>query len=537
MVHNPFDFVSLGFVLLAVTVLTVSLYYGHKTYKSARGHFQLWWNLLAFVILYSAGCIVFVIFVAGQAPTLGNLVGAFLLLGASCFVLVVVKHDQSVTTELERITALERHRSNHDDLTRLPNRACFTHYLDQAVFGLDPSRSQQVAVLMLDLKRLRMINDALGHYFGDILLQQVALRLHRAIRKTDMLARLGGDEFGVLLDLKAYPAHLKKICRHIVDALEEPFVIGGWSADVDMHIGVAWYPKDGTQSTELMNHARMAMHEARKSSANMMEYDQSLDAHGPKRLNILSELSHAIEHNELVVHYQPQFDLKSNWICGVEALIRWPHIGFGLLSPEEFIPMAEENGLINRLSYWVLGIVLDQLKAWQAVGIDLPISTNISATNLVDSGFQEYIIQGIRSRQLLAKRLKLEITESVLMASHTQAFRAVNQLVRSDVQFAIDDFGTGYSSLQYLKKLPAREIKIDKSFVLDMSKDNNDGMIIRSTIDLAHKLGYSVTAEGVESQEVLELLKNWACDRAQGFHLGQPMPIDELNQRLAGKLF
>ena len=280
----------------------------------------------------------------------------------------------------------------------------------------------------------------------------------------------------------------------------------------------------------------MAMHGARKSSVSMVEYDRSLDAHGPKRLNILSELNYAIEHNELVVYYQPQLDLRSNRICGAEALIRWPHRNFGLLLPEEFIPLAEQNGLINRLSYWLLGIVLDQLKAWQVGGIDLPISTNISTTNLEDGGFHEYIMQGIRSRQLLAKRLRLEITESVVMGNHTQAFSAVNQLVQSDVQFAIDDFGTGYSSLQYLKKLPVREIKIDKSFVLDMSKDNNDAMIIRSTIDLAHKLGYSVTAEGVESQEALELLKNWACDRAQGFHLGQPMPIDELNEKLTQSL-
>ena len=536
MVHNPFDFVTLGLVFLAVMVLIASLYGGYKTYQSAQGHFQLWRSLLVFAILFIIGCIVFSISVAGQAPTLANLVVGFILLGASCFALVVVKHDHSVTTELERIAALERHRSNHDDLTRLPNRACFTRYLDQAVLRLNPLKSQQLAVLMLDIKRFRMINDSLGHYFGDILLQQVALRLHRAIRKTDMLARLGGAEFGVLLDLTVDPGHLKAICRHIVDALKEPFILGDWSADVAMHIGVAWCPKDGTQSTELMNHARMAMHGARKSSVSMVEYDRSLDAHGPKRLNILSELNYAIEHNELVVYYQPQLDLRSNRICGAEALIRWPHRNFGLLLPEEFIPLAEQNGLINRLSYWLLGIVLDQLKAWQVGGIDLPISTNISTTNLEDGGFHEYIMQGIRSRQLLAKRLRLEITESVVMGNHTQAFSAVNQLVQSDVQFAIDDFGTGYSSLQYLKKLPVREIKIDKSFVLDMSKDNNDAMIIRSTIDLAHKLGYSVTAEGVESQEALELLKNWACDRAQGFHLGQPMPIDELNEKLTQSL-
>jgi diguanylate cyclase (GGDEF)-like protein len=528
----PFAIITTGVVIVAMMVLWAALYFGRKSYRSAPEHAQRWWGLQVFSLLFSVGCFAFGGAIATQAWPLGNLILAFMLLGTSVFMWVMIKQDIAVIAQLTRIAALEKHRAVHDELTRLPNRVSFSRYLDEMILRLDRSQPCQLAVLMLDLRRLKTVNDILGHRFGDLLLQEIALRLHRALRKTDMLARMGGDEFGVLLDLKADPSHLGTICRHIVEALEEPFAVEGWPADVGMHIGVAWYPKDGIQGKELMNHARLAMRHATQSNLDMVEYSRSLDTLGPHRLNIISELSHAIKQNDLVVHYQPQFDLRQGWICGVEALIRWPHLRLGLLSPDEFIPLAEENGLITRLSFWVLDIVLDQLKAWQAMGIALPISTNISATSLEDEEFHRYILDGIHSRQLMASQLKLEITETVVLANHGQASRIVHQLARSDIQFAIDDFGTGYSSLQYLKNLPAKEIKIDKSFVLGVSKDNENAMIIRSTIDLAHKLGCLVTAEGVESAETLELLKKWACDRAQGFYFGQPMAIEELNQRL-----
>lgn len=532
MSRDPFATIAVGVVIVAVVVLWAALYFGRKIYHSAPDYAQRWWGLQIFGLLFSVGCFAYGGAIATQPWSLGNLIVAFMLLGTSAFLWVVMKQDIAVITQLKRITALEKHRTVHDELTRLRNRVSFTHYLDEMIAQLDRSQPCQLAVLMLDLRRLKTVNDILGHHYGDLLLQEIALRLHRALRKTDMLARLGGDEFGVLLDLKADPSHLATICRHVVDALEEPFAVEGWPADVGMHIGVAWYPKDGIQSMELMNHARLAMRHATESNLNMVEYSQSLDASGPYKLNIIGELNHAIKQNDLVVHYQPQFDLRRGGICGVEALIRWSHLRLGLLSPDEFIPLAEENGLITRLSFWVLDIVLDQLKAWQAMGIALPISTNISATSLKDEEFHRHIIDGIHARQLPANRLKLEITESVVLANHSQAFRIVQQLARSGIQFAIDDFGTGYSSLQYLKNLPAKEIKIDKSFVLDISKDNESALIIRSTINLAHKLGCLVTAEGVESKETLELLNKWACDRAQGFYFGQPMTIEDLNERL-----
>ncbi len=524
--------VVIAVVFVGIIVLSVSLYQGHNTYRRASEHFQAWWILLVLHGLFIVGYLAFVISIVQKKPDASDFIVVGLLVGGSYFVWIVNKLGQSVITELTRVAALERHRAIHDDLTNLPNRAFFTQYLDQQIRRHKVSQPQQLAVLMMDMDRFKMINDTMGHYYGDILLQEIALRLHRAIRKTDMLARLGGDEFGVLLDLSEGPRHLEKICQHIVEALEQPFAVGGRAADVGISIGVAWCPDHGISSTKLMKHAKSAMYEAKKTTIDTVVYHQGLDSHDLDRLHILNELCDAIDHDGLVVHFQPQVDLKKGVICSAEALIRWPHPRFGLLSPDEFIPMAEQNGLINRLSYWVLDIVMDQLKRWQKSGIHLPLSTNISATDLQDNKFVDYVMEGLSARSLQKPKLTLEITESAVISRHVEVQNVIKRLQKLGLKFAIDDFGTGYSSLQYIKKLPVEEIKIDKSFVLNMTKDNNDAMIIRSTIDLAHKLGRKVTAEGVESSEVLQLLSSWSCDRAQGFYLAQPLPIEDLNQAL-----
>ena len=529
---NLLNAAVMAFILSGAIILTISLYYGYKTYKQAREHFQTWWLLIALNGLFIGGYGVLAWSMKDQTATLTDLVVALILFGGSILIWGFIQFGQSLITELTRIAALERHRAIHDDLTSLPNRAFFTGYLDDALRHRKPARPKQLAVLMMDMDRFKIINDTMGHYYGDILLQQIALRLHRAIRRTDMLARLGGDEFGVMLELADDPSPLNKICQHIVEALKEPFAVNGFPAEIGVSIGVAWCPDHGQSSIELMKHAKTAMYEAKKRHINTVVYEPQLDTRDLDRLNVLNELRRAIEYGELVVHYQPQYDLKSGLMCGAEALIRWPHPRFGLLLPDEFIPLAEQHGLINRLSHWVLDIVLEQLRAWQDEGIDMLLSTNISATDLQEKQFFDYVDQGIRSRGLSSAKLKLEITESAVIAQHEQAFAIIKRLQKLGLQISIDDFGTGYSSLQYLRKLPIDEIKIDKSFVMNMTKDYNDAMIIQSTIDLGHKLGRHVTAEGVDSPDSLELLKKWGCDRVQGFYLSQPLSIDELNLKL-----
>jgi diguanylate cyclase (GGDEF)-like protein len=531
MISGALQIIAVVSVLIGIALLARVFYSGCKAYRYIRKHVRYWWILLVFNVLFIFGYLAFGIYLTQTAVLMSDIFVAFMLLVGSIYVLVANRLYRSTVTELTHTVALERHRAIHDDLTCLPNRAFFTRFLDRSIIGLNPAR-HRLAVVMIDLDRVKVINDTLGHYYGDILLKAVALRLHRAIRKTDMLARLGGDEFGLLLDLGTEPTHLELVCRHVSDALVEPFAVDGQPVDVGMGIGVAWYPRDGLTSTELMNRARTAMHEARRTGVDMVIYNQHLDTQDLDKLNILSELRSAIENDELVVHYQPQYDLKDGRICGAEALIRWPHPRLGLLSPDEFIPLAEQHGLINRLSYWVLHIVLEQLKKWRHEGIDLPISTNVSALNLQDSIFYNFISAGLQRRSLSPGRLRLEITESVLIPGHTEALNVVNRLSKAGIRFAIDDFGTGYSSLQYLKRLPVDEIKIDKSFVTDMERDNNDALIVQSTIDLAHKLGYTVTAEGVESEESLALLRHWGCDKGQGFHLEQPLSIKAFLRKL-----
>ena len=528
----PLTFVSVALVLTAAVVLTVSLIGTGSIYRQTREDSKSWVHPLLLMAVLIPSYFAYAALIATRPASLYDLLASLVLLGSSAMVWVANNLSHSVMDKLTRITALERHRANHDYLTSLPKGSFFIAHLDNAIRNRDPSQLGEAAMLMMDLNRFKLINDKMGHYYGDLLLKEIALRLHRSIRKTDMLARLGGDEFGVWIDPVTEPEHVQQVAQHIVAALEEPFAVEGRAADVGVSIGIAWYPKHGTTSAMLMKHAKAALLQAKRAHLDTVVYTETLDTSGLDQLVILSELRKAIDHNELMIHYQPIIDIKSGKITSVEALVRWPHSNLGLLSPDEFIPLAEQDGLIHRFSYWVLDIVLDQLVEWQRIGQRLRICTNVSAINLQDENFHAYVVDGMTSREISPEQLKLEITESTLMSNSEQALTAIRQLVAFGVTFAIDDFGTGYSTLEYLKNLPVNEIKIDKSFVLHLDKDSNDAVIIRSTIDLAHKMGCYVTAEGVDSPETLELLKKWHCDRAQGFYLSQPLSIAELTRIL-----
>lgn len=281
-----------------------------------------------------------------------------------------------------------------------------------------------------------------------------------------------------------------------------------------------------------MKLAEMTMYEAKRRGKDVIVYHPDFHRHDLKRRHILAELRRAIGHNDLIVHYQPQFDPRSDRIIGVEALVRWRHSRLGLLLPGEFIAVAEQSGLIHRLNRWVLGSVFEQLAAWQAQDIELPISANVSVINLQDRSFFQHIVDGVQGRGLRTDRLKLEITETAVMSDPGIALPTVKRLSQFGVRFSIDDFGTGYSSLLYLREMPADEIKIDRSFIVNMTRDNNNAIIVRSTIDLAHSLGRLVTAEGIESRETLELLAHWHCDTLQGFYLSPPLSIDNLTLQL-----
>ncbi len=462
---------------------------------------------------------------------IADFAAAAAVLGAGCLAWITAQLGKAALREAQRMTALERHRADHDTLTHLPNRVFFLQQLERAISRA--AGKHCLAVLIMDLDRFKLINETLGHFYGDTVLQEVGRRLQSRLRVNDLVARLGGDEFVIMIDPVDHTNQAGTVAQHIASILERPIMVAGYSAEASASIGIAGYPEHGSSGHTLIKNAEIAMYEAKRHGVNTMVYDPGFDMHDVNRLTILSQLRSAINGHELQVFYQPQFDGTSGGLAGVEALVRWPHSDPEWPLPAEFIELAERGGLINRLNRCVLEIVFDQLAAWQEVGVTTSISTNLSAINLQDPGLFTYIAQGLAARGLNAARLTLEITETAV-ASDTKAARAlVKRLSELGVRLSIDDFGTGYSSLIILRELPVEEIKIDRSFVMNMTRDTNDAVLVRSTIDLAHNLGRAVTAEGVESQEALELLKSWGCDVVQGFFLSPPLAIDDLNRKLA----
>jgi diguanylate cyclase (GGDEF)-like protein len=382
--------------------------------------------------------------------------------------------------------------------------------------------------MILDLDRFKEVNDTLGHHNGDLLLKQIGPRLATALRESDSIARLGGDEFGVLLPQISDEDDAIAVAEKIRQALRDPIAINGITLDLAATVGIAVYPEHGDDVETLLQRADVAMYLAKEDHSGCQIYVAERDEYSPARLALVAELRRAIDQEELLLHYQPKAELQSGHVVGVEALVRWQHPERGLLFPDEFVPLAERTGLIKELTLCVLEAALCQLRAWQESGLLLSVSVNLSARDLLDSQLPETVEQLLRKYELPAERLELEITESVLLADPMRTRLVLNRLSAMGVELAIDDFGIGYSSLAYLKRLPVKQIKIDRSFVMNMERDENDAVIVRSTIDLGRNLGLMVVAEGVESETVWSDLAGLECDLAQGYYLSRPIPAQAL---------
>jgi predicted signal transduction protein with EAL and GGDEF domain len=371
----------------------------------------------------------------------------------------------------------------------------------------------------------------LGHPAGDEVLRQAAQRMSRVLRGSDTLARLGGDEFAVLLpDAVDGKASAEIVAKNILDCFAEPFWFLKNELYLGVGIGISIYPDHGDDVDVLMSRADVAMYGAKHRDVGFLFYDHETDPHTQERLQLSSDLRHALERNEFVLHYQPQIDISSGCIIGVEALIRWNHPEQGMIFPDQFIQFAEKTGLINPITEWVLLTAITQCKTWLTAGMDLRIAVNVTARSFQDPLLVEKLETLLcgEGSCLAPDRIEIEITENILMEDIEHGAKAIGRLRDLGISVAIDDFGTGYSSLAYLKKLPIHSIKIDKSFVMNMTADDNDAVIVRSTIDLAHNLGDLVIAEGVENQDALDLLEILGCDHAQGYHISHPLPADEL---------
>ena len=429
-------------------------------------------------------------------------------------------------TERKRWEDVLRYQALHDTLTNLPNRTLLHDRLQMSI-TVGSQTSRPFALLLLDLDHFKEVNDTFGHQYGDILLQEAASRLAGVLRPSDTIARLGGDEFGVILP-NTDEANAAAIASRILRAQEKPFHIEGNALHVGTSIGIALFPSHGATADTLLRYADVAMYEAKRSRSGYRVYSPDQVRHASNRLALFSELRTAIDDNQLVLHFQPMADFRSCQIVRVEALVRWQHPERGLVPPADFIATAEQTGLIGSLSSWVIDAAIRECREWRQLGHDVAVSVNLSAQNLHDPHLPNVVATSLRAWGVSPSCLRVEITESTLMADPVRALDTLTRLNVMGVQISIDDFGSGYSSLAHLKRLPADELKIDKSFVLHMGDDENDAAIVRSTIGLGHDLGMSVVAEGVESHLTLELLNTLGCDVAQGFFVGRPMPAIEL---------
>lgn len=412
-----------------------------------------------------------------------------------------------------------------DTLTGLPNRAQFVILLNEAILEAGRQRTS-FYILIMNLDRFKNVNDVLGHSFGDALLQQVAQRLlSQIVGEKDQVARLGGDEFAILLPNITLD-NARQTASRILHAFEIPLSLEEQTVDLGAGIGIAGYPDHGTDAEIVLGHAGLAMYSAKISGNEAVVYEPAMDKTSQQSLSLMSELRHAIEQNEFKLFVQPKILLQTGEVVGIEALLRWQHPQKGMVFPDNFIPFAEKTGFIRLLTLWALEQSAMLMRCLEASNLHPKMSVNLSARDLLDQDLPFKFSQILERNGVSAKSFCLEITESAIMDDPLRALSTLEGLHAMGVDLSIDDFGTGYSSLAYLKRLPVDELKIDKSFVMNMEKDEDDANIVRSTIDLGHNMGLRVVAEGVETQAAWNLLADMGCDQGQGYFISRPMPAE-----------
>lgn len=450
---------------------------------------------------------------------------------ARCLSYAVERGD--LARELDSARRVGEHLAHHDALTGLPNHRLFANRLRQLMVQAR-RYPRLLAVLFIDLDRFKPVNDSLGPERGDRLLRAVAERLTATVRESDTVARRSGDEFTIILDGIARAQDAARVAQKIQEALARPYVLGDREIVLDTSIGISLFPSDGDDAETLVKHADVAMNRAKRQSGNSVQFFlPEMNTSATERLELEQALRLAIEREELLLHYQPQVDLASGRISGMEALVRWPHASLGLVSPARFIPLAEETGLIVPLGDWVLREACRQNRAWREAGLArCPVSVNLSARQFQAERPADPIDRALRESGLEPAALDLELTESTVMADAEVAIETLSRMRSIGVGISIDDFGTGHSSLSYLKRFPIHRLKIDKGFVDTLLVDQRDEAITRAIIGMANNLDLRAVAEGVETREQLEFLRTLGCDEVQGYYLARPMPADRAGEFL-----
>lgn len=435
---------------------------------------------------------------------------------------LIVEQTDDLRAETTAWKRKSLHDATHDILTGLPNRVLFYDRLRQELL-VAGRENRRIAVLFIDLDGFKKINDAFGHDQGDLVLKEVTARLRRSGSGTQTVARMGGDEFAVLLTETATVDEAREWARGARRMLESPFTLSRGPAESSVSIGIAYFPDHGSDPDTLIQRSEAAMIAARGRHDGVAVYANELDADNPRRVTLLGDLRRAIEQDLLDLHYQPKVDLRTQEVVSVEALMRWSHPTFGRVSPGEFITLAEGSRLIRPLTQWSINRAARDLEQWQKDGLTLGMAINFSARTLDDPKLPDLLARPMSVLGENPERLTLEVTESSIMEDPRRTIEILRRLKAMKFRLSIDDFGTGYSSLAYLSKLPVSEMKIDKSFVMNMKQNKDDRTIVKATIDLGHNLGLCVVAEGVETADVLHLLKEDGCDIAQGYFISPPL--------------
>ena len=489
---------------------------------------QAWLILLAVAIALAAGAVATIRILAQRARRLQQLLdqrSAELAQAKQCI----------ADDALARAVSEQRihHIAQHDVLTGLPSRSLLQDRLGAAI-GASERGGEPLWVMLIDLDRFKYVNDSMGHKAGDVLLMTIAARLRSALHDDDTVARLSGDEFVVIMSQHAGRRLGPQLVQHLMDSVARPVLLGTKEYSVTCSIGVAVYPTAGALADSLVEHADIAMYSAKKLGRNNFQfYTPAMNDEAQERVRIESALRRALERDEFVLHYQPQVDLASGKIVGMEALIRWQHPELGMVPPMRFISVAEDTGLIVPIGAWVMRTACLQNRAWQDAGMGhLRVAVNLSARQFGSPDLLDNISAVLDESGLDANCLEIELTESLFMSDVTLAVELLHNMKAIGVNLSIDDFGTGYSSLSYLSRFPIDVLKIDRSFVTNITRDASDAALVASIINLAHNLKLSVIAEGVETEEQLGYLRRHGCDEMQGYYVSPPIPALEFERLL-----
>lgn len=448
------------------------------------------------------------------------------------FIRLSAKSNFELAVNLTKSEALEHYYSTHDDLTGLPNLAFFNDQLEKTL-NFSRREEDEFALLIIGLNRFKIINETLGYFVGDAILQEIAHRIRVSLRKTDLIARLGGDEFAVLINPVMAQGHIHTISKNIAESVQEPLAVEGKPTDVGVSIGVAVYPKHASNSIELMEKARNALITAEKKGDSVLIYDFDAADEHIEDIHIIGMLQRAIQENQLIILYQPQVRLSDENIISAEALIRWQHPNYGLLDPGRFIPYAEKAGLMYEINLWLLKNVTNLLIEWKQKDIHLPIAMNITAHGFLNKEFQQELNILIKNQTWIAKFLKIELTETSSIDNIDAIHAAMIEYKKQGLSFSLDDYGTKHASLEYLKRLPFDELKIDQSFMVNAATDEDSRAIIQHAKEIAQQLMLTTTAEGIESEEVLEIAKDYGINNGQGYYFSSAVHADKLINKVS----